>query len=274
MITDPPSGYSRRRWTACLGLNGFGKDLSLSGNNRDRMDERIRGEVSRLREEALGYEYLIVEDLYKSLGNKCPKLVEIGCGSLGLLGRKGDRLAALQAHSVGIDVDLEGLAANQHVTHRICATCYSLPLQSNSVDVIVTRWMFEHLEIPEQALREFSRVLKSGGFLYIKTPNLWNYVMMVSRMTPTAVHNFLRSATGGDNIPTFYRANTTTKLRELAAKSGFSVRRIESYSYSFMYYIFNKELFHVMRFLSKLMGKVTKGTHLMLCCVLEKVQEA
>jgi ubiquinone/menaquinone biosynthesis C-methylase UbiE len=134
--------------------------------------------------------------------------------------------------------------------------------------------MLEHLETPEKALREFSRVLKKGGFLYIKTSNLQNYAMMVSWATPTAFHHFFRSAAGHHkNTPTFYRANTKRKLTELAVNSGFSVRRLESYSYSFMYYTFNKELFLLMRAISKLVGKVTDGMRLMLCCVLEKTED-
>ena len=237
------------------------------------MDPRIVEEVSRLRGDLLDSEYGIVEDLYNSLGGGCCRFVEVGCGSLGLLGRQGDRLGALKSRSIGIDVDLDGLADNSNVAHRLCASSNSLPLKSGSVDIIVSRWMFEHLEAPEEALREFARVLKTGGFLYIKTPNLWNYAMLVSWATPTFLHNMFRAATGhGDNIPTFYRANTERSLRALAARTGFTVRRVERYSYSYMYYMFNKELFVLMRSLSALMGRVTDRTQLALCCVLQKAE--
>jgi SAM-dependent methyltransferase len=237
------------------------------------MDARIRDLVLRHREEVLDREYVLIEQAQESLGDKRHRLVDIGCGSFGLLGRNGDRLAELRAGSIGIDIDMAGLASNSNVAHRICASCYSLPIETASVDFVVCRWVFEHLEKPQEAMREFSRVLKPGGFLYIKTPNLWNYGMLLSRATPTAFHNFFLSATGqGENIPTFYRANTKRRLTELAVSTDFAVRRLESHSSSFMYYAFNKELFLTMRALSKLVGIATGSLQQLLLCLMQKVK--
>ena len=120
-------------------------------------------------------------------------------------------------------------------------------------------------------MREFARVLKKGGRLYIKTPNLWNYAMVLSRMTPTAFHNFFLTSTGkNENTPTFYRANTKRRLTELAARNEFRVQRLELRPYSYMYYSFNRELFLIMRGTSKLLGKMTDSMHLMILCVLER----
>jgi SAM-dependent methyltransferase len=236
------------------------------------VDARIKSEIKNKWEEVLDHEYDLVESAHTSTGTNGGIFVDVGCGALGLLGRKGDRLAALQANSLGIDIDQEALAKNPYVTFRACASCYSLPLQDNSVDVVVCRWLFEHLETPEKAIREFGRVLKKGGVLYIKTPNLWNYSMLFSYATPTFVHNMFRSMSGyRDNIPTFYRANTKKKLTELANQCGFEVNHLETYSYSYMYYAFNKEVFHAMRGVSRMMGKVSNNLQQTLFCVLRKV---
>lgn len=236
------------------------------------MDVRIQDEVNQTWDGVFDYEYSIVEGIHQSLGNNGCRLVDIGCGSNGLLGRNRQRLVALQPRSLGIDMDEKALASNSAIAHRICASCYSLPLQSNSVDIIVCRWTFEHLETPELAMREFARVLKKGGALYIKTSNLWNYTMMVSRATPTVVHNLFLTATGQrKNTETFYRANTKRKLVKLATASGFAVRRLETYPYSYMYYSFHQKCFLTMRSISKLVGRITPNMHLMLCCVLEKL---
>ncbi|HXP87600.1 MAG TPA: methyltransferase domain-containing protein [Bryobacteraceae bacterium] len=235
------------------------------------MDARIRNEVLKHRAEVLDREYALMEQVQKSLNGTCRRFVDIGCGPFGLLGRMGDRLANLKPNSIGIDLDRAALRNNENITHRICASCYSLPLESNSVDLIVCRWVFEHLEHPEQALKEFSRVLRKGGIVYVKTPNLWNYGMLISWATPTALHNAFLTATGfGENTPTFYRANTRRKLVELAANTGFKVRNLESRSGSYVYFAFNKELFLIMRSLSRLVSKATSATQLLLMCVLEK----
>lgn len=238
------------------------------------MDARLRDEISKTWDEVLDHECEMVVSATISQGGQCTRFVDLGCGSLGLLGSRGDRLAKFQVHSLGIDIDLEALARNSSVQHRICANCYSLPLQSNSVDVIACRWLLEHLDAPERAFREFARVLKKGGVVYIKTPNLWNYTMMLSRVTPASFHNIYRSMTRQHiNIPTFYLANTRRKLKELATNSGLTVRRLESRSYSYMYYAFNKELFFVMRSVSRLVSKLTDCMQQTLLCVLEKTQD-
>jgi len=178
----------------------------------------------------------------------------------------------LQADAVGIDIDRQSLATNRSVGHRLCASCYSLPLQDNSVDIVVCRWVFEHLQSPEKAMQEFARVLRKGGFLYVKTPNVLNYAMTISWLTPTAFHNAFLSKSGmRENIPTFYRANSSRALNRLAAQTGFTVRTLERWPYSFMYYAFNRELFLLMRTVSRLVRKVTDRMQLMIFCVLEKV---
>jgi SAM-dependent methyltransferase len=129
----------------------------------------------------------------------------------------------------------------------------------------------EHLENPENAFREFVRALKRGGVLCVKTPNLWNYTMLVSWATPTFLHNLFLKWTGWtENTPTFYRANTRRRLAELARTSGFKVRHLESQSSSYIYYSFNKPIFYFMRLLSRLSGRLTNSPQQLLLCVFEK----
>jgi SAM-dependent methyltransferase len=235
------------------------------------MDPRIREAVNKVWADTLDYEYHILEEIQTSLGRECCRLIDIGCGSKGILRRKGDRLAKLRPQSLGIDLDLEALARNPNVEHRTGASCYSLPLADNSVDIIVSRWIFEHLEAPEKALAEFARVLRKGGFVYLKTPNLWNYSMMLSWATPVTFHNRIAHLNHlRDNTRTFYRANTKRRLAELASDAGLVVRRMETYSYSYMYYAFNKELFLTMRGISRLAGKCAPNLRQTLLCTLQK----
>lgn len=239
------------------------------------MDPGVQAEIVKHRELVLDREYRLVEAAKKSLDGKPCRLVDVGCGPYGLLRGKGRRLSELETGSVGVDLDLPTLKRNPNVSHRVCASCYSLPFATASLDFVVCRWVFEHLEQPEMAMQEFSRVLRRGGFLYIKTPNLWNYGMLLSRATPTAFHNMFRCAAGlRENSRTFYRANTKRKLTELAIKTGFAVQTIEFHSNSFNYYGFNKHLFLLMRSLSRLMHRVTNRTQQILLCTMRKTAES
>jgi ubiquinone/menaquinone biosynthesis C-methylase UbiE len=190
------------------------------------MDERTKTEIVKSWDECLEYEFGIVERLCKSSRGPC-RLVEVGAGSSGLLGKKRTRLAELEINALEVDIDRDALAKNTEATHRVCANCYSLPLPDNSVDIVICRWLFEHLENPDDAMKEFGRVLKKGGFLFIKTPNLLNYAIVISKFTPTWFHNLVRSALeSDDNIPTYYRANTTRRLKSLGGRYGFANKRL------------------------------------------------
>lgn len=46
-----------------------------------------------------------------------------------------------------------------------------LPYDTESFDVIFVCHAFEHCEVPIHALREFWRVLKQGGHVFVATPN-------------------------------------------------------------------------------------------------------
>jgi len=50
----------------------------------------------------------------------------------------------------------------------------SLPFENNSLDFVVNVEGLEHLENPHHTIKEFARVLKSGGKLIMTTPNVLN----------------------------------------------------------------------------------------------------
>ncbi len=49
----------------------------------------------------------------------------------------------------------------------------NLPLKTSSVDCVLCMVVLEHIGNPGRALAEFSRVLKTGGSLYMVVPFLW-----------------------------------------------------------------------------------------------------
>jgi len=49
-------------------------------------------------------------------------------------------------------------------------------------DVVVCTETMEHLLNPSKGLTEMNRVLKSGGFLIISTPNPWYWQIILNRI--------------------------------------------------------------------------------------------
>lgn len=99
-------------------------------------------------------------------------VLDVGCGQGLALGLLAERFKPTQL--IGIEADAHGLAmARQRVENeRIQATLYhgdaqALPLASESVDIVFCHQTLHHLVHQDDALSEFHRVLKPGGFLLL-----------------------------------------------------------------------------------------------------------
>jgi SAM-dependent methyltransferase len=102
------------------------------------------------------------------------RVLEVGCGSGGLLAaalRKGIDIE-------GVDVAARWLVvARRRLTDRglraplLAAEAERLPWPDRTFDAVVADSLLEHLDDPAQALREWARVLKPGGELFVWSPN-------------------------------------------------------------------------------------------------------
>jgi SAM-dependent methyltransferase len=130
------------------------------------------------------------------------------------------KLAKLQgkvAKVIGIDVD-DAILTHPHLDERhVIGSGAPLPVGEEQVDLIVSDWVFEHVEKPGPMTAEFHRVLKPGGWVCARTPNRWGYVGLGSRLTPNAMHNkVLRTvrpeSSETDTFPVTYRINSMRDL--------------------------------------------------------------
>lgn len=130
---------------------------------------------------------------------------------------------------IGVDI-APGIAENPWVGYKVRADLYRLPLADNSIDIVILRYVMEHLERPADALREAARVLRPGGKLVLLTPNRHHYVCLVARLTPHWFHRWFLARHGRfeeDVSPTRYKANTRRGLRKVALQAGFRIRELE-----------------------------------------------
>ncbi|MDH5607692.1 MAG: methyltransferase domain-containing protein [Anaerolineae bacterium] len=145
-------------------------------------------------------------------------VLHAGCGadiSMGL--RERTRV------TVGIDLD-QWIVNNTDLDLGIFGNLEILPLAEDTFDLVLSRWVLEHLEDPETFFSEVSRVLRPDGRLLILTPNMWNYAGLTIMATPHAFQRwFVKTLLKGnpDEVyPVYYRANTRSRLRSLAAQQG------------------------------------------------------
>lgn len=135
------------------------------------------------------------------------------------------------AWAVGIDCDQRSLAKNKMMPRRILGEVGRLPFEDGSFDLVTANMVVEHLEHPEQAIREVRRVLGPNGVFLFQTPNLLNPAVLIAMVLPQALKNliveFLQGRAHEDVFPTFYRMNRLGAIKRLAKQSGMAVHEVK-----------------------------------------------
>lgn len=94
-----------------------------------------------------------------------------------------------------------------------------LPLPDKSIDLIVSDFVFEHIQEPAKVAAELDRVLAPGGWICARTPNRYGYIAVANRLIPDSLHaRLIRSAQeqrkSEDVFPAVYRLNTARAFRD------------------------------------------------------------
>lgn len=113
---------------------------------------------------------------------------------------------------VGLDVD-PAAEVNPCIDEFHLLDGPTWPIEDESVDMVLSDYVLEHLEEPDVFFSEARRVLRTGGYLCVRTANKWSYPMIASRLIPDELHAKIVSvAQDGrheeDVFPTVYECNT------------------------------------------------------------------
>jgi SAM-dependent methyltransferase len=119
--------------------------------------------------EPVEYEQPVLSKIIGKIQNYVRKggLLEIGCG-------RGDFLRIAQMHGfsvTGCDIFGGRKPAPEGIAFYD-GTLKEAKFPNDFFDVVVIRNLFEHLFDPNIELKEISRTLKPGGYLYLKVPNV------------------------------------------------------------------------------------------------------
>lgn len=134
-----------------------------------------------------------------------------------------------------------------------------IPLPDASVDLIMSRSVFEHLTDPAAVYREFARVLRPGGAVVFLTANMWDYGTQIARLVPNRLHGrIVRHVEGRaeeDTFPTAFRTNTRADVERLAASEELTVESFDYLSQYPNYFMFNGALFFLGTCYEKLISR-------------------
>lgn len=135
-------------------------------------------------------------------------IMDAGCGT-------GGNMEVLQKFGQVFGVDKEE-AALSFCRHRGLGNLYladitkTLPFSDNFFSLVTGFDMLEHIENDEKALREFHRILRPGGTLFLTTP----------------AHPFLWSK--WDEVCGHKRRYQKQELRQKVEAAGFKIRRLSA----------------------------------------------
>ena len=145
-----------------------------------------------------------------------------GRGQLGELIRNHPKMSIVDLRPIAkrvVGVDIDPIVMQNELIHEahVIKNDNILPFAENSVDLIFSTWVLEHVDNPEEFMHEIGRVLKPGGWFCAISPNRWGYVGMAVTMIPNSLHvallRFLRpDVKSGDVFPTRYKMNSRRRL--------------------------------------------------------------
>jgi SAM-dependent methyltransferase len=104
------------------------------------------------------------------------RVVDVGCST----GYIADEVRRAGARSIGVDIDVPGLAAAKANVGSgvgfLCADGEHLPLPDESVDIVIFNHIYEHVVDADAVVAEIVRVLKTNGLVYLGLGNRWGVI--------------------------------------------------------------------------------------------------
>lgn len=134
------------------------------------------------------------------------KVLDAGCGTGGILS------ALKVSFACGLDISEDAMkfCKSRKLNNLIRASICNIPFNNSSFDAIISLDVLYHLSVKNdiEALKEFYRVLRSGGILFLELP----------------AYNFLRSI--HDRAVHTRHRYTLKEIKQKVERTGFAIERI------------------------------------------------
>lgn len=117
---------------------------------------------------------------------------------------------------IGIDID-DAARDNPFIDEFKLLQNTEWPVANETVDLCLCDNVIEHVHDVDKFFKEAHRVLKRGGYLCLRTPNIMSYFGLCSKTIFGKKHNKVlakiqQNRKDKDIFPSFYRCNTKRKI--------------------------------------------------------------
>lgn len=150
---------------------------------------------------------------------------------------------------IAVDISREALDQNHDVDQKITADITkSLPFADNSVDLLTSRWLLEHLKNPKSFIADSYRVLQPNGRLVYLFSCRFAPFALINRFLPAKMVKQLLYFLNPEinslvGFPSYYQDCFYSGIRRILEKEGFKVVSLQVNYYQSQYYDFCLPLF-------------------------------
>lgn len=126
----------------------------------------------------------------------------------------------------------------------ITADIYKLPIEDESIDIIILSEILEHLDKLPLAMKEIKRVLKRGGIILASVPSSVMYFypapFLQQVLNPRKLLKKLRREENDNDGGFYHRPFSPGQFRNLFKKDGYKVLKHNSMGLFFFHFPFNR----------------------------------
>ncbi len=184
------------------------------------------------------YSQFVYAGLLEGLVTGQTRWLDAGCGHQVLevrLRAEEEAMVSRAALAVGCDFVTESVGRHRSLRNLAVCRLDQLPFQGGRFDLVTLNMVAEHLRRPSDVIAELGRVVATNGLVVIHTPNAAAYQACLTHLVWAVVPRglvyklirFLEHREPEDVFPTFYRANSRRRLRQLMGKAGFVEQRVQ-----------------------------------------------
>lgn len=185
-----------------------------------------------------------------------PVILDAGCGHGNYV---IDEFRKNIQWACGVDIDQSVTAKNICLDEIRFSRLEAIPYQNESFDAVLCLWVLEHLQHPDEVLREIHRVLKPGGSFIFCTPNHLSAIVTVRKMLGSGIGVKINQRLFGrqeaDIFPTAYQANDIKTLRRLLTEASFGIN-VLGLNFDPGYTAFNEGTYRLTTALEKTIGRL------------------
>ena len=155
----------------------------------------------------------LFDQYLEKLQNKDHTCLDIGCGESEELDLK-----YIFKYKTETDILFPSIKKKRLIPF-IQSDLYYLPFRDSSFDLILLRFVIEHIAEPFEAFFEFGRILKKGGRILILTTNIYSPFIFLPKLLPYLFRKklmlLLYKVTSEEIFPTYHYLNSRKAIAQL-----------------------------------------------------------